>query len=156
MLLSPVFDQKLLMRLADKSDLQNRLIKKVTACVAKEVPIGLTYIIDGGSLPHRLPWSKSTSYASINGFSHTTPPDSPQDTNNSTNYILQFIRKHYRNAIVVFDGYASGPSTMDETHQRRTCSEIGASVDFTSDMLLKMKKKNSWQTQERRRKTIIT
>jgi hypothetical protein len=35
----------------------------------------------------------------------------------------------------------SGPSTKDETHQRRTGNEMGMDVDFTPDMLLKMKKK---------------
>jgi hypothetical protein len=41
----------------------------------------------------------------------------------------------------VFDGYADGPSTKDEAHLRRTSSEMGVDVDFTPDMLLKMKKK---------------
>ena len=43
--------------------------------------------------------------------------------------------------IVVFDGYGSDPSTKDETHQRRTGTEMGVYVDFTGDMILKMKKK---------------
>lgn len=38
--------------------------------------------------------------------------------------------------------YASGPSsTKDETHHRRTGSEMAADVDFTSDLFLKMKNK---------------
>lgn len=43
------------MQLADKSDLQNGLIKKVPARVANELPIGVAYVIEGGSLLQRLP-----------------------------------------------------------------------------------------------------
>ena len=42
----------------------------------------------------------------------------------------------------MFDGYENGPSTKDETHQRRLGSEIGVDVDLGQDMMLKMKKKN--------------
>ena len=41
----------------------------------------------------------------------------------------------------MFDGYGSNPSTKDETHERRTGSEMGVDVHFTDDMILKMRKK---------------
>ena len=44
---------------------------------------------------------------------------------------------------MVFDGYASGPSTKDETHQRRASSQNnGAEVNFKPEMLLTIKKKS--------------
>ena len=43
--------------------------------------------------------------------------------------------------LVVSDGYSSDPSTKDETHQQRTGTDMGVDVDFTSDMILKMKKR---------------
>ena len=49
--------------------------------------------------------------------------------------------RYFNNALVVVDGYTSGPTTKDETHQRRAGSEIGVDIDFTPDMLLPMKKK---------------
>ena len=41
----------------------------------------------------------------------------------------------------MFGGYGYGPSTKDETHQRRVGKEMGADVDFGLEMQLKMKKK---------------
>ena len=44
---------------------------------------------------------------------------------------------------MISDGYASGPSTKDETHQRRASSQnIGAEVNFKLEMQLTMKKKS--------------
>src|SRR5688572_21376901 len=71
----------------------------------------------------RLPWAKSTSYINL------------------CQLYIGFVRNHYQNAHIVFDGYDSGPSTKDETHQRRTGNEVGVDVDFTREMLLNMKKK---------------
>ena len=42
----------------------------------------------------------------------------------------------------MFDGYGNGPSNKDETHKRRSGSEMGANVDLTPDMMLPMKKKS--------------
>jgi hypothetical protein len=120
---SSLFDTKLFMRLAVKSDLLNGLVKDVPACVTKELPIRVTYVLDGGALLQRLPWAKSTSYANI------------------CQQYIAYVCNHYPNAHIVFDGYGSGPSTKDETHQRRSGSEMGVDVDFTPDMLIKMKKK---------------
>ena len=131
-----LFDEKLLMRRADKSDLQNGLVKKVPACVVKERPIGVAYTIDGGALLQRLPWPRSVSYADL------------------CQLYIQFVNSHYNNAHIVFDGYGTGPSTKDETHQRRTGSEMGVDVDFTPDMLLKMKKKPFLANERNKQKFI--
>ena len=131
-----LFDQKLLMRLADKADLQNGIVKKVPVCVVNEFPIDVVYVIDGGAMLQRLPWAKSTSYANL------------------CQLYIQYICNHFPNALIVFDGYGGGPSTKDETHQRRTGNEMGVNVDFTSDMLLKMKKKSFLANPKNKQKFI--
>ena len=51
---------------------------------------------------------------------------------------IQYINRYFNNALVVF---IPAVTTKDETHQRRAGSEIGVDIDFTPDMLLRMKKK---------------
>ena len=72
----------------------------------------------------RLPWPNQTTYANL------------------ASLYVQYVHRHYRHAVVVFDGYGSGPSTKDEAHQRRAMSKnIGAEVDFKPEMQLTMKRK---------------
>ena len=54
------------------------------------------YVLDGGSLLHRISWAKDKTYC---------------ETAKSS---------RYGRAIVIFDGYGSGPSTKDMTHLRRS------------------------------------
>ena len=110
------------MHLADKAELQNGLVKKVPTGVTKEKPVDSEPVVDGGALLQHLPWPKSTSYADI------------------CQLYIQHVHKYYYNALIVCDGYEGGPTTKDETHQRRTGNEMGVEVDFTLDMLLRMKK----------------
>ena len=101
------------MRLPDKASLQTGLVKKVPFCVVSECPNDVVYVLDGGALLQQLPWPNQTTYANL-----------------STLYV-QYVHHHYNHAVVVFDGYGSGPSTKDEAHQRRGSSHnIGAEVDF--------------------------
>jgi len=110
------------MRLADKADLQNGLIKKVPVCVVTEQPTDVAYVIDGGAMLQRLPWPKSTSYANI------------------CQLYIKYTLHHFQKALIVFDGYHGEPSTKDEAHQRRSGHEVGVEVMYTPDMLIKMKK----------------
>ena len=119
---SSLFDKKLLMRLADKADLLNALIAMVPSSVVTESPIDAAYVIDGRALIHHVSWPKSISYTDL------------------CKIYVEYLLTNYRRALVVFDGYASGPSTKDETHQRRIGSEMGVDVDFSPDMLINMKK----------------
>ena len=65
------------------------------------------YIIDGGSLLHRISWGKNKTYGEI-----------------ACSY-SRFVLSTYGKSIVVFDGYKDGPSTKDMTHMRRSekCSQ---------------------------------
>ena len=69
------------------------------------VPITDCYVLDGGSLLHRLPWNKGDSYGTI------------------TESYAEFTVRNYGLATVVFDGYGAGASIKDNTHERRgkTC-----------------------------------
>ena len=74
------------------------------------------YVLDGGSLLHRLPWKKGDSYNAI-----------------AESYADCTVR-HYGQATVVLDGYGEGPSIKDNTHQRRgkTCTLLLVSLQKRS------------------------
>ena len=121
--LTALFDTSLLMHLPDKASLQTGLVKKVPTCVVNQCPDEVVYILDGGALLQRLPWPNQTTYANLSSL------------------YVRYVLHHYRHAVVIFDGYGRGPSTKDETHQRRASSNIGAEVNFKAEMWLTMKKK---------------
>ena len=52
-----------------------------------------------------------------------------------------YATKTYGNAIVVFDGYDM--SRKNKTHQRRAAGKVGATVTFTGNMKVTLKKDNS-------------
>ena len=133
-----LFDQKLLMRQDDKADLQNGLIKKAPSCITDEIPSDAVYVIDGGAFLQRLPWPKTASYADL------------------TILYIQYVHNHFRNVLVVFDGYASGPSTKDETHQRRVGKEMSADVAVGLTMQMKIKKNHFWQINEISKGSLIS
>lgn len=119
-----LFDHNLLMRLPDKASLQSGLVDKVPSCLVNQCPDDVVYVLDGGALLQRLPWPNQTTYANLSSL------------------YVQYILRHYGHAVVIFDGYGSGPSTKDETHQRRSSAKtIGAEIDFKPEMQLTMKKK---------------
>ena len=79
------------------------------------------FVLDGGSLLQRLPWTQGTTYGDI-----------------CTTYV-DYVTKKYREAVVVFDGYEKS-STKDLVHLRRTKGCSGVAVSFTKDTKLSMKK----------------
>ena len=56
------------------------------------------------------------------------------------NKYYTYLSQKFTNAIIVFDGYASGPSTKDVTHFRRSKGNIGTNVKFRYDTPFKTKK----------------
>ena len=79
------------------------------------------YVLDGGALIHRIPWTRGAKYQEI------------------CSVYTRYVSKKYGEAVVVFDGY-SGKSTKDTTHERRTKGHAGVTVAFTSNMQLTMSK----------------
>ena len=59
------------------------------------------YILDGGSLLHRLKWKERSTYSSI------------------ANSYASFTSNLYGKATIVFDGYSGGPIAKDNTHQHQ-------------------------------------
>ena len=120
-----LFDSSLLMRLPDKASLQAASVKKVSLCVISQYPDDGVYVLDGCALLQKLPWPNQTTYANL------------------SNLYVQYVHRHYKHAVVVFDGYTSDPSTKDETHERHTSSQnIGAEGNFKPEMQLTMEKKS--------------
>ena len=77
-------------------------------------------VVDDGALIQRIPWTRGSTYGCI--FHQYT-----------------LFKAYYRDAIVVFDGYAS-TNTKDMTHQRLSKGNAGTNVTFTADKPVTMKK----------------
>lgn len=92
------------MRMADKASLQTSLVKKAPLCLVSQWPDDVVYFLDDGELLQQLPWPNLTTYANLSSL------------------YTQNEHQHFRHAAVVFHGYENGPSTKDETHQRRVRS----------------------------------
>lgn len=130
-----------ILREANKSQLADELTKAVpnsdiTKTRREELPeLPEFQVLDGGSLLHRIQWAKDTSFENIAGA------------------YAQHVKKNYKAAsvTVVFDGYRSGASTKDMTHQRRSKGKVGPR-DFTQSMPLRCKKEtfltNNGNTQD--------
>jgi len=81
------------------------------------------YVLDGGSLIHRVKWTKGTTYGLIaNGYA-------------------DFVVRNYGKATVVF---SDEPSIKDSTHQRRQ-KKHHPKVNFTEDTVFMGKKMSSCQ-----------
>ena len=68
------------------------------------------------SLIHRVLWQKNLTYGQI------------------TEKYCNFVLSAYHEAVVIFDGYDSGPSTKDVTHSRRHSTLKSPTINFTEDM----------------------
>ena len=119
---SALFDSSLLLREADKPALADAIWKtcecKVPADISED---GIQYVLDGGALLQRIPWSRGSTYGDI------------------CHQYTEYVARKYKNAIVVFDGYES-TNTKDMTHQRRSKGKAGATVTVASNMTTTMKK----------------
>ena len=100
-----IFEAKEMFRKADKPQLALAVAeyscKTSKEAVLDSIPVTEQYVLDGGSLIHRLPCKKGDSYSVI-----------------AQNH-AEFTIRHYGKATVAFDGYSAGPSVKDNTHQRR-------------------------------------
>ena len=90
------------------------------------------YVLDGGSLVHRIPWQRGTTYNDICRL--------------YTNYIT---RRYGHAIIIVFEGYQEELSTKYGAHERRTGGRTGPTVDFTRDMVIKFKKEDLLPNKQR-------
>ncbi len=89
-------------------------------CVTDVLPVGVTYVIDGGAVLHCIPWPKFARYAEL------------------CSLYVKYIHNCFHSSLNVFDGYGNGPSTKDETHQSRSGSDTGLDVNINVMMLMMM------------------
>ena len=114
-----LFDAQNVIRKADKPKLAHAIMGYSTnvssnAILENTKPKTEHYVLDGGSLLHRLPWKTGDSYGDI------------------AKKYGEFTIRHYGLATVVFDSYAEGPSIKDNTHQRRW-GNVHPVVSFTPE-----------------------
>ena len=117
-----LFDSPGSMKTSSKSILADALWNTVGEDLV-EIPDDVSYVLDGGALLHRIPWTQGVTFGEI-----------------TDSYVKYVTMKHGSRATIIFDGYQNGPSTKDQTHQRRAKDYKGALVNFTLDMRLNMKK----------------
>ncbi len=118
-----LFEGRDMPRPANKSALADAIWALVPASNC-EIPGNVQYVLDGGYLLHRLPWPRAATYQQI------------------CDSYVRYVKQKYGQAIIVFDGYNSGPSTKDCAHHRRLKGHIGAQVNFVGDMVVHSKKED--------------
>lgn len=110
-----LFEARHVFRKADKPQLAHAIREHAKDAILDYVPETEYYVLDGGSLLHRIPWKHGDSYGGI------------------TQSYVAFTTRHYGSATtIVFDGYMEGPSIKDNTHQRRG-HNVYPVVSFTAE-----------------------
>ena len=94
------------------------------------------YILDGGSLLHRVPWQEGNTYSEI-----------------AKSY-AEFTFKKYGCALI-FDGYSQAASTKDSTHLRRG-SQNQPQINFTLSTVFRGKKGRLFEKQNKQKKSHHT
>ncbi|KAK6176044.1 hypothetical protein SNE40_014405 [Patella caerulea] len=118
---SSMFESNRLLRQATKSTLADAIWNS-GKCHATELPTSdITHVIDGGSLLHRVPWTKGHTFSEL-----------------CSKYV-DLVKKNFRTPTVVLDGY-NNHSIKDITHIRHNKGIVSNTVTFTKSMLLRVKK----------------
>lgn len=120
-----LFEASYVMRKAEKPQLAKAIDEHARnlsdKAVTNEVPKTDNYVLDGGSLIHRVQWTKGSTYGSI------------------AQTYADFTLRNYGTATVVFDGYQDAPSVKDATHQRRQRTQH-PKINFTQETIFNGKK----------------
>ncbi|KAK3108216.1 hypothetical protein FSP39_003394 [Pinctada imbricata] len=95
-----LFDNSGLAREAHKSQLADAIWTD-RDCGTDSLQSCRLFVLDGGSLLHRLSWPQKSTFGEI------------------VQMYTQYVLNKFTNPCVVFDGYESAPSTKDMTHVRR-------------------------------------
>jgi len=115
-------------RKADKPQLASTICDHARDVILYSAPETGCYVLDGGSLLHRMPWKSGDSYGRI------------------AQLYADFTVRHYGSSeIVVFDGYEEQPSIKDITYQR-TRHNIHPLVSFTAETQFYGKKEEFMST----------
>ena len=132
---SALFDNNGFLREAQKSTLAE-YIWNLGGCGAPCTGDDVQYVLDGGWLLHRIPWTKECTYYDI------------------CSAYVEYVERRYHDITVVFDGYPGTPTTKDVTHTRRSLGLSSVTVNFTESMPCKSKKDAFLSNQENKRRFI--
>ncbi|CAC5426682.1 unnamed protein product [Mytilus coruscus] len=119
---SSMFVCNRLPREACKSNLADAIWVCGSDCLHEIDGEGFQYVLDGGSLLQRLPWTHGDSFGGI------------------TKMYVDHVNRKYKDPDIVFDSYPELPSITDITHLRRTKGIISPNINFTSSMSCKTTK----------------
>jgi len=114
------FDSSLLLNEADKPALADAMWKMSESGVSVDIPDnGIQYVLDGGALLQRIPWSRGSTYGDI------------------CHQYTEYVCRKYKNTVVLFDGYEN-VSTNVVTHQRRSKGKASVTVIVLANMTTTM------------------
>lgn len=116
-----LFDRWSMPREADKPVLAEAIWKLAGSDTVGAIPSDVRYILDGGALLQRIPWTKGETFESV------------------CQRYVHYVCSKYGRPIVVFDGYNDGPSIKDATHQRRS-KGAGPNTVATAQTVVSLKK----------------
>jgi hypothetical protein len=94
------------------------------------------HVIDGGALLHKIPWENGQTYDAI------------------CQRYATYVKRKYKQPIVVFGGYDCGPAPKDGTQSRRFGSGAVRDVHVSPGMQLNMKKDNFLASKTNKQKLI--
>jgi hypothetical protein len=120
-----LFESTRLLLKPDKPKLTKAIVEFVKGSV-QSLPVvphdTNQYVLDGGSLLHRIDWPKNSTYLDI-----------------SSCYVRYVVNK-FGKCTIVFDGYPEAPTTKDNTHKRRVGTAVSPRVEFENIMVFTGKK----------------
>ena len=125
-----LFESPYVMRSSNKATLADALWSPELQALPVTT-MKVQYVLDGGALLHRMPWTRGSKCEQILG--------------QYTKYALE----RYNKAAVVFDGYSEGLSTKDSAHLRRSAGKVGAVVHLSSSRTLQTHKKEFLSNREK-------
>ena len=99
-----------------KPDKPALVMAVMSGCSNDALPTNVRFVLDGGSLLHRICWVNGSTYLEI-----------------SQQYVTYVLKKYGEKSIFVFDGYMAGPSVKDHEHQRRAGKASKLSPDVLID-----------------------
>lgn len=133
---SSMFDSSGFMRSASKSTLADT-IWNLGDCNTECTDIVYSYVVDGGSLMHKIPWTNGLTFGEI-----------------CQRYIDSVKCYGTNSVVVVFDGYVSSPDTKDAMHLKRNKGIVGTKVTFTETTPFRSKKETFLANNENKQNFI--
>lgn len=135
---SSLFDTTGLIRKSQKSLLADAIWALGDCSVVEILETNkYTYVVDGGSLLHHVPWKTGMLFSEI------------------CDAYIHYISSKYLNAVIVFDGYQSGPTTKDTAHVRRNHGVTSTKVYFTKSTPLATRKEKFLSNPENKQNFIF-